>query len=304
MKKAFKDNFSLATKRMRRKPGKEKLVLPIIQNALNVSRKKHRSSWIRSPKQSIRHSIQNVLHKRIRKEAMPEPSETLNNVVEIIGLSQREVVKFYKVFQQISKGNSEIAKEDFFYNLEEEENVICRALFKMNVKESKTIAFDEFVRFCASWCLYSREDILKFCFDCFDEDASGFIDENEFKIMSLAVNKGSPAYPGNFDAALQMVDDNSDGVIDLAELKILDKRFPSMFFPLYRFQEKIQKMTLGERTWLEISERVERGRQRNYVVGSNCSQDQKSKSFSRGTKLPPINPEKVDALKRGNFLEY
>jgi hypothetical protein len=173
----------------------------------------------------------------------------------------------------------------------------------MTIKDEESIEFDGFVRICTSWCLYSREDILKFCFDCFDADASGFIDETDFKTLTFAVNNGSPVFPGNFDAALQMVDENGDGVIDFTEFKDLDKRFPLILFPIFRLQGKIQRITLGERNWVEINERVERGRQnrRNAAINVNNKAKSAKRTFPKMTRLPAIclDPERIDALKRG-----
>ena len=33
-----------------------------------------------------------------------------------------------------------------------------------------------------------------------------------------------------------------------------------LLFPAFRLQEKMQKMTLGERTWVKINEKIQEGR--------------------------------------------
>ena len=287
---------------MRRKD-RGTFVLPSIKKPLNGTWRKYSSRSTQKPKKSIQSIIQSIPYKVKRKKEPPEPSETLKSVVETLGLSKNQVFKFYRNFQRISADKPEITREDLLYALEEEETRISQALFKMTIKDEESIEFDGFVRICTSWCLYSREDILKFCFDCFDADASGFIDETDFKTLTFAVNNGSPVFPGNFDAALQMVDENGDGVIDFTEFKDLDKRFPLILFPIFRLQGKIQRITLGERNWVEINERVERGRQnrRNAAINVNNKAKSAKRTFPKMTRLPAIclDPERIDALKRG-----
>jgi Ca2+-binding EF-hand superfamily protein len=308
IKKPLNGTWRKYSSRSTQKP--KKSIQSIIQSIpYKVKRKKEppepNEALIRE--KSIQSIIQSIPYKVKRKKEPPEPSETLKSVVETLGLSKNQVFKFYRNFQRISADKPEITREDLLYALEEEETRISQALFKMTIKDEESIEFDGFVRICTSWCLYSREDILKFCFDCFDADASGFIDETDFKTLTFAVNNGSPVFPGNFDAALQMVDENGDGVIDFTEFKDLDKRFPLILFPIFRLQGKIQRITLGERNWVEINERVERGRQnrRNAAINVNNKAKSAKRTFPKMTRLPAIclDPERIDALKRGKMLD-
>ena len=260
-----------------------------------------------------------------------ESSETLQAVTEALGLTAKQITRLFRNFTRIDVDKSGfISSEELFQALEEEETHLTCALFKMmdigihstNDDGSPSpsillsLSFDDFVRVCSTWCLYTKKDILNFCFDTFDNDSSGFIDENEFKILCTAVNKGSPMFPGNFDAALQMVDDNGDGVIDFREFKALDRRFALMLFPIFRLQQKMQRLTLGERDWVEIHQRVEMGRN-NQPVSRNIHDvgvepintrtvKRRAISTRRTTRLPPLtglNPDKIDAMKCGKTLE-
>ena len=40
----------------------------------------------------------------------------------------------------------------------------------------------------------------------------------------------------------------------------IDRRFPLVLFPAYRLQDRMQKETLGERTWLKVIETVNKQR--------------------------------------------
>merc|ERR1712227_930766 len=108
------------------------------------------------------------------------------------------------------------------------------------------------------YCMYTKTDVLQFCFDCFDKDSSGTIDEREFILLCQTVNNAAPMFPGNFTRALELFDVNEDGLIDFSEFTAIQDRFPMTLFPAFRFQDKLQKFTLGEREWVRIAENLKK----------------------------------------------
>jgi len=46
-----------------------------------------------------------------------------------------------------------------------------------------------------------------------------------------------------------------------------------LLFPAFRLQEKMQKMTLGERTWVKINEKIQEGRRRHEHVRYNNNRE-------------------------------
>ena len=106
------------------------------------------------------------------------------------------------------------------------------------------------------YCMYTKDDILKFCFDLFDLDGGGTIDEKEFIEMCKNVNSGDPLFTGNFRNALLSFDLNADGLIDFDEFKDLNNRYPLVLHPAFRMQDKLQKNTLGEAVWVKVMENV------------------------------------------------
>lgn len=136
---------------------------------------------------------------------------------------------------------------------------------------------------------------------------AGYIDENEYKKMCETVHNGSPSFPGNFIHALDMFDQNCDGVIDLHEFILLDRRFPMLMFPAFRLQQKMQKITLGEKIWTKINERIEVSRYRqDFMDAHNGVEPQRG--LIRQVILPRLKinlpeikyvcPEEVDQMKR------
>jgi Ca2+-binding EF-hand superfamily protein len=146
-----------------------------------------------------------------------------------------------------------ISAEEFFESIHEVKSPFTDALFAvMDMDPSDEIDFEEYIRICATYCLYTREEILRFCFETYDHDGSGAIDEDEFMELCATVNNAAPAFPGNFSTALEQFDVNEDGLIDFNEFCEIDRRFPLVLFPAFRLQDHMQKYTIGETEWLKL----------------------------------------------------
>lgn len=249
-----------------------------------------------------------------RKQKLVEDLDNNNVIQEVAqtyGLSPRQLRKLRRKFKQIDLDESgSIECSELFLALEEEQTAVTDAFFKlMDTDGTGHIELEEFILVCSTYCVYSRKDILKFCFDCFDTDASGFIDENEYRNMCKSVNNGFPSFPGNFSNALEMFDRNGDGVIDIKEFIELDRRFPMLMFPAFRLQEKMQQLTLGEHQWTKINENIERSRHQQQQVLKTNVHIEPNKGILEKKILPRLKinmpekqhiiiPEDVDKMKR------
>lgn len=85
-------------------------------------------------------------------------------------------------FDKIDIDNSgNIDYDEFFESIGELRSPFTDKLFALiDLDGSGTIEFDEYVRVMATYCMFTKDEILRFCFECFDVDRSGAIDEKEF----------------------------------------------------------------------------------------------------------------------------
>lgn len=169
-------------------------------------------------------------------------------------MTQAHLRRLKTSFEKIDlDGSGNIDVSEFLESLGEVRSPFTDKLFSViDVDGSGTIEFDEYVLVLSTYCMFSKDEILRFCFECFDVDGSGTIDEKEFIELCKTVNNANPTFPKNFSRALQEFDVNEDGLIDYGEFLEIERRYPLILFPAFRLQDMMQKISMGEDYWLEI----------------------------------------------------
>lgn len=158
-------------------------------------------------------------------------------------------------------GAGTLDAQELFESCQETRTPLTDKLFELlDLHPGSTVDFDDYVRIISTYCMFTKDEILRFCFRCFDHDDSGTIDEKEFCELCKVVNNAAPLFPGNFQKALDEFDVNEDGLIDYSEFVELDRRYPLVLFPAFKLQDGMQKHTLGEHAWVGISEQYHKHR--------------------------------------------
>lgn len=191
----------------------------------------------------------------------------LKLVFDMIDLDEQGNIDFDEFFEAVGEPRTPFT--DIVFTLVDDPSSLIQVIdyetAAANAPEGKLpervkghISFDDYIQLVATYCLFNREDMLMFCFQAFDKDASGVIDEEEFIELCATVNNMNPTYPGNFMRAMTEFDKNDDGMIDFEEFQLLNRRYPSVLFPIFRLQDLLQKATLGEKKWLKVAARNKR----------------------------------------------
>jgi hypothetical protein len=99
--------------------------------------------------------------------------DAIKSVTKAFGLTPKQLKKLYRRFNRIDfDGSGSIQRKELFAVLQEVETLVTDAFFRlMDSGDKGNIDFHDFMRVCSTYCIYTRRDILKFCFDCFDVDA-------------------------------------------------------------------------------------------------------------------------------------
>ena len=172
----------------------------------------------------------------------------------LVTVTEKDIRRLKFHFDDIDiDGSKEIDLYEFFEFVKETRSPLTDALFQLiDTSGNGLISFNEFVQVTVTYCMYNREEILKFVFDTYDADGSGAIDEEEFMVLCTSVNAAAPSFPGNFQRALEEFDSNDDGLIDFDEFRELNRRYPMILFPAFRLQDRMQRATLGPAKWAKI----------------------------------------------------
>jgi Ca2+-binding EF-hand superfamily protein len=66
----------------------------------------------------------------------------------------------------------------------EKRSIFGDGIFELvEINHSGKIDFGEWFQTIVTYCLFEREQILKFCFYIFDRDKNGYIEQDELMIM-------------------------------------------------------------------------------------------------------------------------
>ena len=220
----------------------------------------------KAPKKKVkRPSALKKLGKKIKKLLCPclrqpvelDMSSTSKSAAKAVGFTEADCIKIKRRFDDIDfdlKG--EISYGDFLEDINEARSPFTDAVFAMvDVNGNGELDFDEYIQIFLSYCMFNQDEILTFTYECFDKDGSGTIDEEEFRLLAKTVNNGAPTFPGNFGTALEEFDSNGDGLIDMDEFRELNRVYPMVLFPAFRFQDNLQKGSLGSNGWVRILKR-------------------------------------------------
>ena len=109
-------------------------------------------------------------------------------------------------------GSGNIDAVELFEAMGEVRSKITEELFAMmDMDGNARLDFDEYVAVALSYCMYTKDDILKFCFDLFDLDKNGTIDSYEFLSSIEQLIKGTEEEKIRF--AFDIHDLDGNGVI-------------------------------------------------------------------------------------------
>ena len=192
------------------------------------------------------------------KEVTYDLDQEAQNACNLLGFRHEDIVKIKLRFDDIDIDQTgEIDYNEFLDDIDETRSPFVDAVFRLvDVNGNGLLDFSEYVRIFCIYCTYSKEEILKFTFECFDADGSGAIDEEEFMLLAKTVSN-TPMFPANFGKALEEFDTDGDGLIDMDEFRILDRRYPMVLFPAFRLQDNLQKGSLSSSRWKTILQRRE-----------------------------------------------
>lgn len=117
----------------------------------------------------------------------------IKDIVDNLHISQSQLRRLKNIFETIDVDRS--GHVDLFEILDlihTKKSPFVEVLFKNLIFDQnyQRITLEDFICVFARYCTFSRDNILRFCFDTFDTDGSGTINESEFvELLQLSKHK-------------------------------------------------------------------------------------------------------------------
>lgn len=194
-------------------------------------------------------------------------------IAEFLQFTEKDVGKFERAFFQIDFDESgQIDYDELMKFLELDRSPFSDSVIALVDETGEgSLKFNEFFRVVCIYSMYTQTDILQFCFQTFDKDGSGTIDEEEFLDMTRVINNADPTFPGNFKTALEQFDGNADGLISFREFNLIHHAFPLVLYPAFKLQDAMHERVCGRQFWVDAMKAREKERIRNeYIDTHGC----------------------------------
>ncbi|CAE7228529.1 CNB1 [Symbiodinium sp. KB8] len=129
-----------------------------------------------------------------------------------------------------------------------------------NDDASGEISFREFVVCLWNYLSLDIKSLMRFCFDLFDQDLSGYLDIAEMHELLREVYGDSFETNGRLKHLMEELDANGDGRLSFEEFKGMNLAYPSMLFPAFRIQQLMRDKVFGAAFWnVALKNRIKMG---------------------------------------------
>lgn len=170
---------------------------------------------------------------------------------EALKLGSNDIAALYRVFSKIDGDNSgEIDVLELLMFLDIERSDFSTQVFAvMDSDMSGHIDFYEFSIAMWNYCTLGEESLSLFAFDIYDKDCSGVIEAGEIDIM-LSDLYGK-AYHNNTHAVKMhnQLAAHPERKFTPDTFRTFSKHNPSLFFPAFEIQDKMQTKVIGKHFW-------------------------------------------------------
>ncbi|TMW55220.1 hypothetical protein Poli38472_013111 [Pythium oligandrum] len=180
---------------------------------------------------------------------VPVPDERMLHTIVKLKLKDDDLKSLYAKFLKCDKDKGgTIDRAEFYKSIDEKDSEFGDAIFALiDEDNSGQLDFSEYVEALGKFCVLSKEDMLKFCFNVFDADKNGTIEGPELThLMEMLHADGQTS---NMKQAFKSFDFNDDGKIDFQEFQMLNAQFPSLLYPAFRIQQNMRIYTMGVSWW-------------------------------------------------------
>ena len=199
-------------------------------------------------------------------------------VFKALDIYAKSIERLYEVFVQIDRdGSGEISVTEFFRYFSHKRRFPKKSKFAkrvfaiMDADGSGELDFCEFVISLWNFCTFTKPSLIRFSFELYDTDASGYLDAPEIKLILREVygkDKYKTGQAAKFilDTVEKMIENGSPG-LNIADFCEFCRHHPALLFPAFELQQALQQNVLGSQFWAACVKRRNKKKRRNEKKG-------------------------------------
>jgi Ca2+-binding EF-hand superfamily protein len=202
--------------------------------------------------------------------------------VKRLGLSHDHVLTFYSRFVAYdADGKGMITNTDFSDKIVQlKSTVLIEAIYDlMDTQKAGWISFGEYVDICCTFSCFECVDLIRYCFFVLDREKLGYVDKTEIKHFIKNIWEGHVS--SDLMDAMNYLDlrDQGDGRFSFENISTFHTLYPSVFYPAFRLQMQIQRVSLGI-TWWDNKKLVMADAQKDLAMAEKLKEQQRLKKES------------------------
>ena len=200
-------------------------------------------------------------------------SDMLQHMVDFLAVDALTIQQLRAVFRSMDHDESgTLDLDEFFYFLGVTRSSLFEYIFEFtDCTLEDEVDFGEFVRVVGTMCMFGKDELLRLIFHYGDDDNSGFMDKQEMKTLLDMCVETEPKVvtAGQVARVMNKYQLDKDGRITYDEFRDMNLAYPSLMYPMYKFQHAMTTKILGQAFWeskkakfMRAREMVKRKRER------------------------------------------
>jgi len=193
--------------------------------------------------------------------ALPFENDKIAQIMDYYQLKGPEIYKLFHVFRKMDvEGTGYINLDNLYYLLGEEIGIISPYLerfFSLIQKQNPDKAnFLEFLPVLATFCLFTKEQIVSFVFSLLDHDNDGYISKKDMLTFASTERFGLPIFPQNFLISIDSVELERPDKISAQIFTKIEQEILFLIYPAIRLQQSLRREFGGEDMWENVYKRL------------------------------------------------
>uniref|UniRef100_A0A7S3GN15 EF-hand domain-containing protein n=1 Tax=Spumella elongata TaxID=89044 RepID=A0A7S3GN15_9STRA len=206
------------------------------------------------------------------KEKEAEVTNPLQAATDLLALNESELSQWMQVFRSIDKKKaSRVTLMDVFEYFEETPTPVTREVFlgAESLDREGLMEFGDFVRACAIFCLFGKQELIQFLYVFVDKDRVGYMTYEDFSQLLESLH---PYEKLRARRVLKALNHPKDYHVDFKEFSSYCDRFPAAYSPIFNLQNAMRKKTMGIDWWFHKMQKYKEVRRKMGAEGGNIQQ--------------------------------